>query len=91
MKHYELHHALDAKTDPEGVYRQAVEAAERSFAHAVANNLPFMLFTVHPEKVDTDAFLDGNDMVRILDCFSGMIENADVIEAVAKGKEKKDN
>lgn len=88
---FELQKVQSAKDDPDGVYRTAIEAATKTFAHAMANNLPFILFTVHPEKVDCDAFVDSTDLARVCESMLAMLDHGDVIATMGNGPEKKDS
>lgn len=88
----EIRQAVNADNDADGsVYRQAVEAAEKAFAHAAANNLPFMLFTVFPDRVDLDTLIDSNDAVRCAETLISMLESSDVIHDLLDGKKHKES
>ena len=83
----EVHKAVDASNDEDGsIYRKSIEDAEREFAHAAANSLPFVLITIYPDRVMLQASACSQDVYRAANSLVGLLENADIIQdAVAAG------
>lgn len=87
-----IHKAVDASNDEDGsIYRQAIEAAEKEFAHAAAQGLPFLLITLYPERVSLNANCSSSDIYRAAESLISMLEQADTIRDAVEANVGKDS
>lgn len=88
----EIHKAVNASNDEDGsIYRASIEGAEKEFAHAAAQGLPFILITLYPERVSLNANCDSNDIHRAAESLISMLEQADTIRDAVEANVGKDS